>query len=215
LDSVIETIDGALGIFNDTYDDIVTQINLEQYVDMLNDFELPSEFDTVIDDLNKVKDDIDAFEQSLPDKPGDADLATITEKVNNLVTQFSDIVVDATTIIEKTGNDLPPMINSVGNALSEFNMEISKPDSSVKNDIYSIAAAFSDSIKQFSNELLDSVKTEMGQCQPIYQIYENIMIIVCSYVTNSLNGLWLSLGWTAGFLLPLIIFTNQVIKLRI
>jgi len=40
------------------------------------------------------------------------------------------------------------------------------------------------------------------------------MIVVCSYVTNSLNGLWLSLGWAAGFMLPLIIATNQVVNLR-
>ena len=59
------------------------------------------------------------------------------------------------------------MVQSVSDALGEFNVEISKPESKVKNDIYAVAAAFSDAVKTFANELLDSIKNELGQCQVI------------------------------------------------
>ena len=50
--------------------------------------------------------------------------------------------------------------------------------------------------------------------QPIFQTYDNLTIIICSYVTNSLNALWFALGWAAAFLVPLLIFANQTSKTR-
>ena len=48
--------------------------------------------------------------------------------------------------------------------------------------------------------------------KPIYGVYTNTVDIACSYIIDSLNLFWLSLGWTTCMFVPSIIFASKLYK---
>merc|ERR1712130_1060825 len=67
-------------------------------------------------------------------------------------------------------------------------------------------------VEIFSEWLNVQVKGNVGACQPIYGIYTNTLNIVCSYMVDSLNAFWFSLGWATFLLLPSIVFATKLYK---
>lgn len=67
-------------------------------------------------------------------------------------------------------------------------------------------------IAVFSDWLTVQLRENIGACQPIYGIYTNSLNIVCSYMVDSLNAFWFSLGWATVFLIPSIIFSTKLYK---
>ena len=105
LEEIIKIIEDQLSIVNDTYDDIVTELNLEKYIQQLDDFELPSELNTGLDQLNAATEDINSFSTALDDavdaRPNDQELKNIQAKATKLTNDFETILNDASSIIEK------------------------------------------------------------------------------------------------------------------
>jgi prominin 1 len=64
----------------------------------------------------------------------------------------------------------------------------------------------------FADWLNVQLRENIGACQPIYGIHTNTLNIVCSYMVDSLNAFWFSLGWATVMLLPSIIFSTKLYK---
>ncbi|TFK07015.1 fibroblast growth factor-binding protein 3 [Platysternon megacephalum] len=53
---------------------------------------------------------------------------------------------------------------------------------------------------------------EVGLCEPAAKTVDVAATVACSYVVDSLNGFWFSLGWCAMFLLPGVILAVRLAK---
>ncbi|KAG6921609.1 prominin 1a, partial [Chelydra serpentina] len=53
---------------------------------------------------------------------------------------------------------------------------------------------------------------EVGRCGPVAKTMDVAVTVACSYVVDSLNGFWFSLGWCTMFLLPGLILAVRLAK---
>ncbi|XP_064320572.1 prominin-1-A-like [Phalacrocorax carbo] len=53
---------------------------------------------------------------------------------------------------------------------------------------------------------------DVARCKPIAQALDNVEVITCDYLLDSLNAFWFSLGWCTIFLLPSIILAVRLAK---
>ncbi|XP_074963848.1 prominin-1-A-like isoform X5 [Phalacrocorax aristotelis] len=53
---------------------------------------------------------------------------------------------------------------------------------------------------------------DVARCKPIAQTLDNVEVITCDYILDSLNAFWFSLGWCTIFLLPSIFLAVRLAK---
>nr|XP_032633934.1 prominin-1-A-like isoform X2 [Chelonoidis abingdonii] len=86
-----------------------------------------------------------------------------------------------------------------------------------------IAQIISNESRVFLNTLLGYFKSyidwakstltgEVGLCGPVAKTVDVAVTVACSYVVDSLNGFWFSLGWCTMFLLPGLILAVRLAK---
>ncbi|KAJ8418110.1 hypothetical protein AAFF_G00138190 [Aldrovandia affinis] len=56
------------------------------------------------------------------------------------------------------------------------------------------------------------ITQQVGRCGPVAAAVDDVEVVVCSYVTESLNAFWFSLGWCLIFLIPNIILSVKLAK---
>ncbi|TRZ25517.1 hypothetical protein HGM15179_001576 [Zosterops borbonicus] len=56
------------------------------------------------------------------------------------------------------------------------------------------------------------VTEDVARCKPIAQSLDNVEVIGCDYIMDSVNAFWFSLGWCTLFLLPSIILAVRLAK---
>ncbi|KAG7511603.1 prominin-1-A-like [Solea senegalensis] len=56
------------------------------------------------------------------------------------------------------------------------------------------------------------ITEQMGFCKPVAETVDAVEVILCSYLLESLNAFWCSMGWCLFFLIPSIIFTIKLAK---
>ncbi|NWI61379.1 PRM1A protein, partial [Calyptomena viridis] len=75
----------------------------------------------------------------------------------------------------------------------------------------------------FLEQLLDFFETyiswaksglteDVARCKPIAQTLDNVEVIGCDYIMDSVNAFWFSLGWCTLFLLPSVILAVRLAK---
>ncbi|KAM8859058.1 prominin-2 isoform 2-T3 [Spinachia spinachia] len=57
-----------------------------------------------------------------------------------------------------------------------------------------------------------TITQQVGRCGPVAGAVDSIEIILCSYIVESLNAFWFSLGWCTIFFIPSIIFSIKLSK---
>ncbi|XP_046886101.1 prominin-2 [Hypomesus transpacificus] len=57
-----------------------------------------------------------------------------------------------------------------------------------------------------------TITQQVGRCGPVAQAVDTAEVIVCSYMVESLNAFWFSLGWCMLFFIPSIIFSIKLAK---
>uniref|UniRef100_A0AAQ4PJ95 Prominin 2 n=1 Tax=Gasterosteus aculeatus aculeatus TaxID=481459 RepID=A0AAQ4PJ95_GASAC len=57
-----------------------------------------------------------------------------------------------------------------------------------------------------------TITQQVGRCGPVAGAVDSIEIILCSYIVESLNAFWFSLGWCMIFFIPSIIFSIKLSK---
>lgn len=56
------------------------------------------------------------------------------------------------------------------------------------------------------------ITEQVGRCRPVAGAVDSVEVIVCSYLAESLNAFWFSLGWCLIFLIPSIILSVKLAK---
>ncbi|XP_070540856.1 prominin-1-A-like isoform X2 [Ptychodera flava] len=65
---------------------------------------------------------------------------------------------------------------------------------------------------QYARHVETVVSTELGRCTPVWNLYESMQIAFCSYLIDSFNCFWFSLGWCLFFFIPSVIFAIKLAK---
>ncbi|XP_033756906.1 prominin-1-A-like isoform X2 [Pecten maximus] len=134
------------------------------------------------------------------------EVAALNEAVANLTTDLNNM--------EATVNGTSDSVDAVIDCLNKTELYIQANTSglltSLANDFANRIFATIDS---FISKLFTALRTELGKCDPIWNLYNNLFVItLCGYTVDTLNGFWFGLGWCIFFFIPSIIFSVKLAK---
>ncbi|XP_033756237.1 prominin-1-A-like [Pecten maximus] len=99
-----------------------------------------------------------------------------------------------------------PMVDDVKNQLTTATSQITGNGEMTRLSNEFINNTF-DVVDVFYRSTKNAIYQDLGKCGPIWNLYSSIVIIsVCQYTVDALNGFWFSLGWCIFFLVPSIVF---------
>ncbi|XP_066477572.1 prominin-1-A-like [Tiliqua scincoides] len=87
-----------------------------------------------------------------------------------------------------------------------------KTNDVVKNETVAFVHSVVGSFESYLNWAKSTIKGQVARCGPAAWTLDSVNTIVCSYIVDSLNAFWFSLGWCTIFLLPSIILAVRLAK---
>ncbi|NXT71979.1 PRM1A protein, partial [Chaetops frenatus] len=82
----------------------------------------------------------------------------------------------------------------------------------IKNETLAFLEQLLDFFETYISWAKSRVTEDMARCKPIAQSLDNVEVIGCDYIMDSVNAFWFSLGWSTLFLLPSIILAVRLAK---
>ncbi|NXM52918.1 PRM1A protein, partial [Illadopsis cleaveri] len=82
----------------------------------------------------------------------------------------------------------------------------------IKNETWAFLEQLLDFFETYISWAKSRVTEDVARCKPIAQSLDNVEVIGCDYIMDSVNAFWFSLGWCTLFLLPSIILAVRLAK---
>ncbi|XP_063261540.1 prominin-1-A-like isoform X2 [Prinia subflava] len=82
----------------------------------------------------------------------------------------------------------------------------------IKNETWAFLEHLLDFFETYILWAKSRVTEDVARCKPIAQSLDNVEVIGCDYIMDSVNAFWFSLGWCTFFLLPSIILAVRLAK---
>ncbi|KAM4896667.1 prominin-1-A-like isoform 4-T4 [Sylvia borin] len=82
----------------------------------------------------------------------------------------------------------------------------------IKNETRAFLEQLLDFFETYISWAKSRVTEDVARCKPIAQSLDNVEVIGCDYIMDSVNAFWFSLGWCTVFLLPTIILAVRLAK---
>ncbi|NXD91616.1 PRM1A protein, partial [Chaetorhynchus papuensis] len=82
----------------------------------------------------------------------------------------------------------------------------------IKNETWAFLEQLLDFFETYISWAKSRLTEDVARCKPIAQSLDNVEVIGCDYIMDSVNGFWFSLGWCTLFLLPSIILAVRLAK---
>ncbi|NWZ71331.1 PRM1A protein, partial [Acrocephalus arundinaceus] len=82
----------------------------------------------------------------------------------------------------------------------------------IKNETWAFLEQLLDFFETYISWAKSRVTEDLARCKPIAQSLDNVEVIGCDYIMDSVNAFWFSLGWCTLFLLPSIILAVRLAK---
>ncbi|XP_072787286.1 prominin-1-A isoform X2 [Taeniopygia guttata] len=82
----------------------------------------------------------------------------------------------------------------------------------IKNETLAFLEGLLDFFETYISWAKSRVTEDVARCKPIAQSLDNMELIGCDYIMDSVNAFWFSLGWCTLFLLPSIILAVRLAK---
>ncbi|XP_068053953.1 prominin-1-A-like isoform X2 [Anomalospiza imberbis] len=82
----------------------------------------------------------------------------------------------------------------------------------IKNETLAFLQQLLDFFETYISWAKSRVTEDVARCKPIAQSLDNVEVIGCDYIMDSVNAFWFSLGWCTLFLLPSIILAVRLAK---
>ncbi|NXP35351.1 PRM1A protein, partial [Leiothrix lutea] len=82
----------------------------------------------------------------------------------------------------------------------------------IKNETWAFLEQLLDFFETYISWAKSRVTEDVARCKPVAQSMDNVEVIGCDYIMDSVNAFWFSLGWCTLFLLPSIILAVRLAK---
>ncbi|NXI81971.1 PRM1A protein, partial [Rhipidura dahli] len=82
----------------------------------------------------------------------------------------------------------------------------------IKNETWAFLEQLLDFFETYLSWAKSRLTEDVARCKPIAQSLDNVEVIGCDYIMDSVNAFWFSLGWCTLFLLPSIILAVRLAK---
>ncbi|NXC60669.1 PRM1A protein, partial [Aleadryas rufinucha] len=82
----------------------------------------------------------------------------------------------------------------------------------IKNETWAFLEQLLDFFETYISWAKSKLTEDVARCKPIAQSLDNVEVIGCDYIMDSVNAFWFSLGWCTFFLLPSIILAVRLAK---
>ncbi|NXQ37124.1 PRM1A protein, partial [Alaudala cheleensis] len=82
----------------------------------------------------------------------------------------------------------------------------------IKNETWDFLEQMFNFFETYISWAKSRVTEDVARCKPIAQSLDNVGIIGCDYIMDSVNAFWFSLGWCTLFLVPSIILSVRLAK---
>ena len=178
-DTILQQVDDQMSVINSTYDQIVGNLGLAAHIQKLADYQTPSELESAKSELAKGKGEVDAIIESLGtiSNANDPDQVEIKLKATQLATLFDDLLSSAELLV-KNAEQLKPA--DIAPDLQSFSDSLTRPESPVKEAIYSEAKFLRANIFVFVNQITEHVESKLGQCQASTTVLEPLTSLLFS-----------------------------------
>ncbi|XP_068578924.1 prominin-2 [Cebidichthys violaceus] len=149
------------------------------------------------------------------------------EELQNEARDLRQIQTDIETIIIPQLDNLNSTINGLGSTAEQINGTVEEVLSNVGAAQDFLNTNTTQIVKSESRKFLDcqlgyfiiyadwanvTITQQVGRCGPVAGAVDSVEIILCSYIVESLNAFWFSLGWCMIFFIPSIIFSIKLAK---
>ncbi|NXR57287.1 PRM1A protein, partial [Rhadina sibilatrix] len=82
----------------------------------------------------------------------------------------------------------------------------------IKSETWAFLQQLLDFFETYISWAKSRVTEDVARCKPVAQSLDNVEVIGCDYIMDSVNAFWFSLGWCTLFLLPSIILAVRLAK---
>ncbi|NXY26446.1 PRM1A protein, partial [Atrichornis clamosus] len=82
----------------------------------------------------------------------------------------------------------------------------------IKNETWAFLEQLLDFFEAYISWAKSRLTQDVARCKPIAQSLDNVEVIGCDYIMDSVNAFWFSLGWCTLFLVPSIILSVRLAK---
>ncbi|XP_022091792.1 prominin-1-A-like [Acanthaster planci] len=154
---------------------------------------------------------------SSPDDSTFQDLATNltiiqTNYIAPLLAQRDTLSMYITDLESETGN-IDTLVNDTIDAAdaAQGHLDTTSPNL-IAQEVESYAKRILGYPEQFVSYALDQLQTQIGKCRPVYNLWTSLIASFCRGFLESLNALWLIMGWCIFFLVPSTIFGVKLAK---
>ncbi|XP_075933073.1 prominin-2 [Anarhichas minor] len=149
------------------------------------------------------------------------------EELQDEARNLRQIQTDIETIIIPQLNNLNSTIKSLESTAKEINGTVEEVLSNVGAAQDFLNTNTTQIVKAESRKFLDcqlgyfinyadwanfTITQQVGRCGPVARAVDSVEIILCSYIVESLNAFWFSLGWCMIFFIPSIILSIKLAK---
>ncbi|TNN71786.1 Prominin-1-A [Liparis tanakae] len=137
-------------------------------------------------------------------------LLNVTKYTEQIQQQFdkADITLSSITLLSP----------EVQNQLRRFSNKATNIDTAsvtqqgTVEEVLSNVGAAQDFLNINTTQIVKTITQQVGRCGPVAGAVDSAEIILCSYIVESLNAFWFSLGWCLIFFIPSIIFSIKLAK---
>uniref|UniRef100_A0A8C9RV71 Prominin 2 n=1 Tax=Scleropages formosus TaxID=113540 RepID=A0A8C9RV71_SCLFO len=135
---------------------------------------------------------------------------------NNVTVNIMPMVHIVDDTLQSLGTILSHINDTVGNVLTDIEEAQNFLNSNTSEIVKTISRRFLEcQMAYFTSYIHWANKTitqEIGRCGPVAGVVDTVGRLACSYIVESLNAFWFSLGWCLIFLIPNIIFSIKLAK---
>ncbi|NXU91311.1 PRM1A protein, partial [Xiphorhynchus elegans] len=82
----------------------------------------------------------------------------------------------------------------------------------IKNETWAFVKQLLDFFETYISWAKSGLTEDVARCKPVAQTLDNVEVIGCDYIMDSVNAFWFSLGWCTLCLLPSIILAVRLAK---
>lgn len=191
-------------------------VDLDGFMTTINDQMKDADFLEFSQNITKLSSDMRAFNNTALADKLDAYAANLTD-INT--TYYTPIEAEVETLethidtlqsyIEKTN----ATVNETSAVLEALNTKIqTEGPEEVSKQLVNLGNNLVVDVNGYISWLEGQIRNEVGACRPLYNVYDQAVTTVCTYMMDVLGGLWFSLGWSVFFLMPAAIVAMKLSK---